>query len=212
MLMRGMLISFSDPNIGLVPTFVPFQYNPALITRTITVSAGVAGGPALRVQNAPVEAYTLKIELDAVDVVEKPISGLMGLQPMLATIEAMMEPAGKLGVLGAVGSALSGAVSALTGGSSSGGPIPAPSLPLVVLAWSLTRIVPVRITSFTATETGFNAGLLPVQAAVDLGLTVLRPSDLDSGLKMASFLAQAYQAVRSAMAIAGVAQGVEMLL
>ena len=29
MLMRGMLISFSDPNLGLVPTLVPFQYNPA---------------------------------------------------------------------------------------------------------------------------------------------------------------------------------------
>ncbi|MCW3819207.1 hypothetical protein ONA91_32675 [Micromonospora sp. DR5-3] len=211
MLMRGMLISFSDPNIGLVPTAVPFQYNPAEITRTITVAAGVAGGPALRVPNAPVEAYTLKIELDAVDAVDKPISGLMGVQPMLATIEAMMEPADNLGVLGAIGT-LSGAVSALTGGSASGGPIPAPSLPLVVLAWSLTRIVPVRITSFSAHETGFNAGLLPVQASVDLGLTVLRPSDLDSGLKMAGFLAQAYQATRSTLAVAGVAQGVELML
>ena len=212
MLMRGMLISFSDPDIGLIPTMVPFQYNPSEISRTITVSGGTPGGPALRVQGAPVEAYTLKVELDAVDAVDKPISGVMGVQPMLATIEAMMEPAGKLGVLGAIGGALSGAVSALSGGSSAGGPIPAPSLPLVVLAWSPTRIVPVRITSFTARETGFNAGLLPVQATVDLGLTVLRPGDLDSNLKMAGFLAQAYQAVRSTLAVAGVAQGVELML
>ena len=213
MLMRGMLISFSDPDLGMVPTLVPFQYNPAEISRTITVSGGAAGGPALRVAAAPVEAYTVKLELDAVDAVDKPISGVMGVQPMLATIEAMMEPAGKAGVFGAIAGALSGAVSALTGGGGdSGGPIPAPSLPLVILAWSPARIVPVRITSFTARETGFNAALLPVQATVDLGLQVLRPGDLDEGLMMAGFLAEAYQATRSVLAVAGVAQGVELML
>ena len=213
MMMRGMLISFSDPNIGLVPTLVPFQYNPAEVTRTIKVNkSGTSGGPGLRVQDNPTESYTLKIELDGIDAVDKPITGVMGVQPLLATIEAMLEPAGSLGVLGAVGSALAGAVSALTGGGPSGGPIPAPSLPLVVLAWSATRIAPVRIDSFTAHETGFNAALLPVQATVDLSLTVLRTTDLTSDLKMANFVANAYQAARSALAIAGVAQGVELML
>jgi hypothetical protein len=213
MLMRGMLISFSDPNIGLVPTLVPFQYNPAEVTRTIKVNrSGGLGSPGLRVQESPTESYTLKIELDGVDAVDKPITGVMGVQPLLATIEAMLEPAGSLGVIGAIGSALTGAVSALTGGGPSGGPIPAPSLPLVVLAWSATRIVPVRIDSFTARETGFNAALLPVQATVDLSLTVLRDTDLTSDLKMANFVANAYQAARSALAVAGVAQGVELML
>jgi hypothetical protein len=208
-----MLISFSDPNIGLVPTLVPFQYNPAEVTRTIRVNrSGTSGGSGLRVQDSPTESYTLKIELDGVDAVDKPITGVMGVQPLLAAIEAMLEPAGSLGVLGAVGSALAGAVSALTGGGPSGGPIPAPSLPLVILAWSATRIVPVRIDSFTAHETGFNAALLPVQATVDLSLTVLRDTDLTSDLKMANFVANAYQAARSALAIAGVAQGVELML
>jgi hypothetical protein len=213
MLMRGMLISFSDPNIGLVPTLVPFQYNPAEVTRTIKVNkSGTSGGPGLRVQDNPTESYAIKIELDGVDAVNKPITGVMGVQPLLASIEAMLEPAGSLGVLGAVGSALAGAVSALTGGGPSGGPIPAPSLPLVILAWSATRIVPVRIDSFTAHETSFNAALLPVQATVDLSLTVLRDTDLTSDLKMANFVANAYQAARSALAIAGVAQGVELML
>ena len=116
-MMRGMLISFSDPNIGLVPTLVPFQYNPAEVTRTIKVNrSGGLESPGLRVQDTPTESYTLKIELDGVDAVDKPITGVMGVQPLLATIEAMLEPAGSLGVLGAVGSALAGAVSALTGG------------------------------------------------------------------------------------------------
>ena len=209
MLMRGMLISFSDPNLGLVPTMVPFQYNPAEVTRTIRANnAGTAGGPGLRVQNNPTESYTLKLELDGVDAVNKPITGVMGVQPMLAAIEAMLEPAGTLGVLGA----LTGAVSSLGGGGSASGPIPAPSLPLVILAWSLARIVPVRIDSFTANETGFNAELLPVQATVDLSLTVLRTTDLTSDLKVANFVADAYQGVRSALAVTGVAQGVELML
>lgn len=211
--MRGMLMSFSDPNIGLVPTLVPFQYNPAEVTRTIRANgSGTPGGPGLRVQNSPTESYTLKLELDGVDAVDKPITAVMGVQPLLAAIEAMLEPAGKLGVLGAVRSALAGAVSSLTGVGPSSGPIPAPSLPLVVLAWSATRIVPVRIDSFTARETGFNAALLPVQATVDLSLTVLRDTDLTSDLKMANFIANAYQAARSALAIGGVAQGVELML
>lgn len=212
MLMRGMLISFSDPDIGLVPTMVPFQYNPAEVTRTIKVNSGPQGSPALRVQQAPVESYTLKLELDALDAIDKPITSVMGVQPLLATIEAMLEPTGSAGVLGALGGALAGAVASIAGGGSSGAPIPAPSLPLVVLAWSPARIVPVRIDSYTAHETGFNAGLLPVQATVDLSLTVLRDTDLPGDLKMANFLANAYQAARSALAIAGVAQGVELML
>ena len=36
--MRGMLLSFSDPAVGLVPTLVPFQYNPAEVTRVLRVT------------------------------------------------------------------------------------------------------------------------------------------------------------------------------
>jgi hypothetical protein len=208
MLMRGMLMSFSDPNLGRVPTLVPFQYNPAEVTRTITVNR-TADGEALRLKDYPTESYALKLELDGVDAVDKPITSVMGVQPLLAAIEAMLEPTTSLGVIGAVGSALTGAVSVLTGGDSSS--IPAPSLPLVVLAWNASRIVPVRIDRYIARETGFNAALLPVQATVDLSFTVLRNTDLTSDLKLANFMAYAYQAARSALAITGVAQGVELM-
>jgi hypothetical protein len=210
MLMRGMLISFSDPNIGLVPTLVPFQYNPAEVTRTITVNRKAEPrSPGLRVDDYPTESYVLKVELDGVDAVDKPITGVMGIQPLLAAIEAMLEPVTAWGVLGSLGSSLKGAVTSLKGASA---PLPAPSLPLVVLAWSATRIVPVRIDSYTAHETAFNAALLPVQATVDLSLTVLRTTDLTSNMKMANFVANAYQATRSALAVTGVAQGVELML
>src|SRR5262245_53973914 len=121
MLMRGMLMSFSDPNLGRVPTLVPFQYNPAEVTRTLKVNR-TADGEALRLKDYPTESYALKLELDGVDAGDKPITALMGVQPLLAAIEQMLEPTTSLGVIGAVGDALAGAVSVLTGGSS---PIPA---------------------------------------------------------------------------------------
>jgi hypothetical protein len=204
--MRGMLLSFSDPRAGIVPSLVPFQYNPAEVTRVLKPQAGTAGGPGLRVAGPPVETYTLKLELDAIDAIDKPISGTLGVGPLLATIEGMFEPAG--GGL----AALVGAVAGLLGGGGGGSTVPAPTLPLVVLAWSLERIVPVRIDTFTAHETGFDALLQPVQATVDLSFTVLRPSDLDPAWTLSTVLATAYQTVRSASAVVGIAQGVELML
>jgi hypothetical protein len=209
--MRGMLRSFSDPVAGLVPTLVPFQYNPAEVTRVLKVTPGQAGGPALRVGAAPQETYTLKIELDALGAPDKPITSTLGVGPMLAAIEAMLEPAGQSGLVGLAG-AVTAAVSLGGGPSATAPPLPAPSLPLVVLAWSVERIVPVRIESYTVHETGFDESLQPVQANVDLSLVVLRATDLASDMTLANVLASAYQATRSALAITGVAQGVEVLL
>ncbi|WP_146603984.1 hypothetical protein [Micromonospora deserti] len=206
MLMRGMLLSFSDPVAGMVPSLVPFQYNPAEVTRVLRVQSGTSGGSGLRVGGPPVESYTLKIELDALDAIDKPITGSLGIGPLLATIEGLLEPGG--GGLAALVGAITGAL----GGGGGAAPVPAPSLPLVVLAWSLERIVPVRVDSCTIHETGFDAMLQPVQATVDLSLTVLRSRDLSPDLKLANALATAYQAVRTASATVGIAQGVELML
>lgn len=205
--MRGMLLSFSDPVAGMVPSLVPFQYNPAEVTRVLKVQAGTGGASGLRVSGPPSEQYTLKIELDALDAPDKPITGTLGIGPLLASIEAMLEPGG--GGL----AALVGAVASVIGlGASSPASVPAPTLPLVVLAWSLERIVPVRIDSYTARETAFDAMLQPVQASVDIALTVLRDTDLGKEMTLAKVLAIAYQTVRTTAAVAGIAQGVELML
>ena len=210
--MRGMLRSFSDPVAGLVPTLVPFQYNPAEVTRVLKVTPGQARA-AQRCGSARhrQETYTLKIELDALGAPDKPITSTLGVGPMLAAIEAMLEPAGQSGLVGLAG-AVTATVSLGGGPSATAPPLPAPSLPLVVLAWSVERIVPVRIESYTVHETGFDESLQPVQANVDLSLVVLRATDLASDMTLANVLASAYQATRSALAITGVAQGVEVLL
>lgn len=204
--MRGMLLSFSDPRAGIVPTPVPFQYNPSEVTRVLRPQAGTAGGSGLRVAGPPAETYTVKLELDALDAPDKPLTGALGVGPLLATLESMLEPGGG-GVSGLVG-----AVAGLLAGGGAPTAVPAPTLPLVVLAWSVERMVPVRIETYTAHETGFDAALQPVQATVDLSLTVLRPSDIDPSLTLSTVMTAAYQTVRQAGAVAGVAQGLELML
>lgn len=204
--MRGMLLSFSDPRAGIVPTPVPFQYNPSEVTRVLRPQAGTSGGSGLRVAGPPTETYTLKLELDALDAPDKPLTGTLGVGPLLATLESMLEPGGG-GTSGLVG-----AVAGLLAGGGSPTAVPVPTLPLVILAWSIQRMVPVRIETYTAHETGFDATLQPVQATVDLSLTVLRPSDVDPSLTLSTVMAAAYQTVRQASAVAGVAQGLELMV
>jgi len=196
---------------GMVPSAVPFQYNPSEVTRVLRPQPGAGGGGGLRVSGPPSESYAFRVELDALAALERPITGALGVGPMLATIEAMLEPGGGglAALVGAVTGALSGGISGALGGGAST-PVPAPTLPLVVLAWSVERMVPVRIDSFTARETGFDALLRPVQATVDLSLTVLRSADLRADMTLANVLATAYQAVRTASAVVGIAQGVEL--
>ncbi|MEO6998301.1 MAG: hypothetical protein ABI112_09485 [Terracoccus sp.] len=205
MIVRGMLLSFSDPVAGRVPTIVFFQYNPSEMTRVLRVAPGATGGSGLRVAVPPTETYTFKLELDALDALNKPITRTLGVGPLLAAIEKMMEPGG--GGLGA----LKGAVLSVVGAFGGAPPVPAPSLPLVILAWGPERIVPVRIDSYTAHETGFDSALQPVQASVDLSVTVLRDRDLNADQVLANVMATSYQAVRAELAVVGIAQGVELM-
>jgi hypothetical protein len=204
----GALLSFPDPVAGLVPVLVPFQYNPAEVTRTLKVQSGTGSSPGLRVAGPPQESYTLHLELDALAARDRPLTGALGVGPLLAALESMLEPAGTLGPLGALVGAVTSLISG--GGAGGGGSVPAPTLPLVVLAWSLQRIVPVRIDGYSAHETIFDPLMQPVQASVDMTLTVLRPDDLSKDLTLATVMATAYQAARSALAVAGTAQGLEL--
>jgi hypothetical protein len=209
-LIKGMLASFDNPLLGVVPTIVPFQYNPAEITRVFRTEEGGGGasgstGSALNVARPAPEDYSIKLELDATDGLEKagPLTTAFGISPRLAAIEMLMQPVGS--------SLLGGLAGALTGGLLGGGgaAVPASRLPLVLFMWGPARITPVRLKSLSIHETAFDELLNPIHASADLGFTVLRPTDLGTDDTFAKAAATFYQGAREVKAVLSLPQLVE---
>jgi hypothetical protein len=208
-LIPGVLASFADPRSGALPTLVSFQYNPTEVGRVFRPDeAGIAGGgqaPRGGVLSAawpPPEEYTLKLELDATDGLERdgPISTTVGIAPRLAALEMLVQPVGT-SLLGSLAGALLGRGSAA---------VPAGRLPLVLFIWGPTRIAPVRLTSLSISETSFDELLNPIRATADVGFRVLRPDDADAGDLVARAAAINYQGLRETSALLSVAQTAEL--
>jgi hypothetical protein len=54
-------------------------------------------------------------------------------------------------------------------------------VPLVLLVWGKSRVVPILLTSFAVAEQAFDPNLNPIQAKVDLGMRVLTYMELKQG-------------------------------
>lgn len=207
-LIKGLLASFADPLLGGIPTIVLFQYNPTEVTRVFSVEATeeskAPSGSALNVVRPAPEDYTLKLEFDATDGLERggPLTTVFGISPRLAAVEMLMQPVGS--------SLLGNLVGALLGGKG-GASLPPAKLPLTLFVWGPGRITPVRLTSLTITETAFDELLNPIHASADLSFTVLRESDLGSGQTFARAAAKYYQGSREVKAVAQLAQIPELI-
>lgn len=213
-LIKGILASFDNPLLGVVPTIVPFQYNPTEVTRVFrsegegagssSSSSGTSGSALTAPRPAP-EDYTVKLELDATDGLEKegPLTTAFGISPRIAAIEMLMQPVGS-SLLGDLAGALTGG---LLGGG--GAAIPAGRLPLVLFIWGPTRLTPVRLKSLTIHETAFDELLNPIHASADLGFTVLRPTDLGPDDTIAKAAATFYQGSREVKAVLSLPQLLE---
>jgi hypothetical protein len=177
-LFQGALAVYPQQTPGTQPKIIVFQYNPEQLRRTLTArtppadkgNAGSAREEVLRVQGPPVETINMTVELDAADQLEHPESNSSvvdnGLQPALSTLELLLYPSTST-IQSQQSQAQQGKVQ-----------VTPADLPLVLMVWGKSRVVPVLITSFSVTEEAFDPNLNPIRAKVELGLKVLTHMEL----------------------------------
>jgi hypothetical protein len=169
---------------------IVFQYNPETVSRNLVLrsaprdpsNVGAAREDVLRVLGPPVETINLSVELDAADQLAQPAQNQAtvqnGLHPVLATLEMLLYPTTEKAQQ-MLDLAQAGQVQVC----------PA-DVPLVLLVWGKSRVVPILLTSFAITEQAFDPQLNPIQAKVDLGMRVLTYMELQQGtLGYMAFLA-----------------------
>jgi hypothetical protein len=173
---KGALVQLVKGLMGVVPNVIPFQYNPEKLSHTLTtwnpfeVDQTQRGAQAPTVQPFdPKESFNLTLEIDATNDLEddNPVAKAVGVADRLAALKKLTLP-----TEGLIGDLVSSA-RALIGKASK--QAVRPTVPVVLFVWGPSRILPVRVTSFSVEETLFSPSLHPIQATVTLGLEVLTP-------------------------------------
>ena len=197
-LQRGSLTVYTNDSPGTQPLVINFQYNPGELRRTLAgrrpqqqAGANTAPQDARLVAGPPVETITLSVELDATDQLAAPDSNRNtvehGLHMPLAALEMLMYPPTAQFEQNRE-LAQQGRIQVAPG-----------NLPLVLLNWGESRVVPVLITSFSVSEQEFDTRLNPIRAKVDLGLQVLTYLDLrDNSTGVEAFVSYQKQKERLA--------------
>ncbi len=193
--MRGALVEYGGQFLGPIPNIVIFQFNPETLSRTITIpQAATANNSAanrprreVATTEAPaVESFTITAQFSAADDLGTGgavgvVPRLFGVGPQIAALEKMvypvMPPGGLIGAdIDAVGGALSSGA-----GAAATRPVPPQKVPRLLFIWGPTRVLPVRITSMSINEKQYDMLLNPVEAEVQIGLSVVStPSPADA--------------------------------
>ena len=184
--LRGALIQLIEDLGIIVPSIIPFQYNPATITRSLTpwnpveVDQTQRGAQSPTVQPyTPAEKFTFKLELHAADGMESGniLNTTTGVAAQIAAINKLAQPSeGMFGDLIASASALA---------SGQGANVDRSTVPVTLLILVPGIIYPVRVTSLSIEEKDFNPLLYPIHAEVSLTLTVLTPDTFQCSHKLA---------------------------
>jgi hypothetical protein len=192
MRLRGAIVGI-DP-FNPVASINIFQYNPHTLTRTITPQINGTGsrGDALRLAGPPKESLRLEIDIDATDRLEtgEATAVVTGIHSQLAALEMLVYPKTLSIITNSV---------LMAGGMLE---IVPPEMPLTLFIWGPARVVPVKITSLTVTETAYDHLLNPILATVAVSLDVLNTSNF--AVTHPGFaLAMVHQVTKEALAVVG---------
>lgn len=167
-----------DPERGTPQGIIVLQFNPDSLERSITPQAagggdsggGGSGGDrneALRLKGPAEESWKFTAEIDSTDQLDVPAPN--GIHPQLAALEMLVQPTTaqlrkntRLSEKGAI-------------------EISPMEMPLTLFTWGSKRVMPVKLTELSVSETAFDVNLNPMRASLDMGLKVLTVSDLPAG-------------------------------
>lgn len=173
---KGALVQLAEDFGIIVPNIIPFQYNPASMTRALKpwdpgeVDQTNRGAQSPNVQPYdPEETYKFTLELDATDDLAEGnvLAETTGIASRIAAIQKLTEPSG--GLLGDL--IASAAALANTPQKES----ERASVPITLLVLGVGVILPVRVTSISIEIKEFTPQLFPYMADVQLELRVLTP-------------------------------------
>ena len=194
-LLKGAIIGADKFNP--LASVIVFQYNPDTMTRKLEArtSTGESAdrSESLRLAGPPKETITISLEIDATDQLEtaNPLAVATGINPTLAALEMLFYPK-SIQVIANLAVAQTGFLEIIP-----------TEAPLTLFVWGPTRVLPVRITSFSITEEAFDTLLNPTRAKVDLTMQVLSYYDLKVSNPGFS-LFMAYQIAKELMATTNV--------
>lgn len=205
-LFRGALVQIVEQVVSVQPNIIPFQYNPELVSRTMTPWNPFEVEQSGRGQIAPTaqpfdpkETITIDVQFNAADQLEDDdgFAKEVGISDRLAALEKLLLPSAGLF------EDLIAAVSDLVGGAE---PPKRMGVPVALLVLGPGRILPVRVTSYSVEETAFLPSLHPLMAKVSLALEVLTPDVFrcESGpaVELATAAYKFFRVQQSALAIA----------
>jgi hypothetical protein len=201
-LAKGALVEYL-PTWPPTAVVTVFQYNPESMVHTWTQpepagKPGVEAGNPQAVPGMPGENFQFTIFLDADDDIVSTVPSVQqaaqesGVGARLAALEMLLYPVANnpapngqptadstASAAAPQAGGLLGTASAGSGSSSS--PtwnLPNSTVPVVLFAWNPNRIVPVRVTTLTITETLYDTDLNPTHAQAQLSLRVVTPTEL----------------------------------
>jgi hypothetical protein len=175
-LQRGGLVVYPDPGKPAQSRVIAFQYNPETVTRSLQQQATEydwqRNAGDTEHATLPLETLSMTVELDAADQPPSnsgadpdPIDEF-GLHPALVALELLLYPSSqdleKEWLQEQKGEAK----------------VAPGSIPMVLLVWGRNRVLPVRLTSLSITEEGFDPTLNPIRARVELSVRSLTSREL----------------------------------
>lgn len=211
-LIKGAFVAFTPTflPVPIPPNVIIFQFNPESLTHTWSQPSpsggggggggdqGMCGRPGtqtgnpLAVPGMPGEQFSLTVAFDAQDeIADGGPSGALaeasGVYTRLAALEMLLYPSPAAGsiLLGQVSSALFGG-----GRSDVKRTVPDSTLPITLFVWGAFRIVPVRVTGLTITETLYDNTLNPIYAEAKLEMHVTTPAELHAAESNSEVLAK----------------------